>query len=137
MEINDGINEKKLVIRIVSLIFFVFIIHSLAMKFYWYFSIWYFDMPMHILGGFWIGLAIIWLFKIKDLSRDTIAKIILGFLLIALFWEVFEFSVDKTITQNPFNVLDTISDICFGFAGAFISILYFSKRIMIKKNFKI
>ena len=107
------------------------------MKFHWYFSIWYFDMPMHIIGGFWIGLAFLWFFKIKELSFDTILKIILGFLIIAISWEIFEILVDKTITLNPFNTLDTLSDICFGFAGTLISFIYFTKRIMIKENFKI
>jgi hypothetical protein len=94
-------------------------------------------MPMHILGGFWLGLVFIFLFKIKEFSIINITKIIVGFLITALSWEIFEILVDKTITQNSFNTLDTFSDICFGLSGSFISIFYYIKRIMIKENFKI
>ncbi len=130
-------NKKKILVRIVSLIVTIFILNYLALKFHWYFSIWWFDMPMHILGGFWVGLCFIWYLKPKDLSFNNIIKIILGFLVIGLLWEIFEISVDKIIMQNPFNVLDTISDICFGLTGAFFSVLYFSKSIMKKQSIKI
>ena len=94
-------------------------------------------MPMHILGGFWLGLVFIYFLKIKDLSFSTILKIILGALVIGLLWEVFEILVDKTIIQNPFNTLDTLSDICFDLAGAGIAIFYFAKRIMLPENFEL
>lgn len=137
MEIFNEMNRKKLGVRVVSLILFIFVLNLIAMKFYWYFSIWWFDMPMHLLGGFWLGLVFIWFLRLKDLSFSTIVKIILGVLLIGIAWEVFEIIVNKTIIQNPFNTLDTISDVCFDLVGAFISILYFAKRIMIKQDIKI
>lgn len=132
MEIPSEINNKKLLIRIASLVFFIFILNLLAMKFHWYFSIWWLDMPMHLLGSFWLGLSFIWFLKIKDLSLFNILKIILGVLFIGFFWELFEISVDKIITKKSFNALDSFSDICFDLVGAFISIFYFAKRIIIK-----
>ena len=87
-------------------------------------------MPMHFLGGFWLGLALIWLFSVKELSFKIIFKIILGVFFIGILWELFEISIDKTITQNPFNILDTISDMCFDLAGGALSIIYFFKRIV-------
>jgi len=87
-------------------------------------------MPMHFLGGFWLGLALIWLFSVKELSFKIIFKIILGVFFIGILWELFEISIDKTITQNPFNILDTISDMCFDLAGGAFSIIYFFKRIV-------
>ena len=137
METFGEINKKKLIVRIASIILLIFVLNSLAMKFHWYFSIWYFDMPMHLLGGFWLGLVFILLFKPKSFSFNEIVQIILGFLFVALSWEVFEILIDKTITQNPFNILDTFSDICFGLTGSLISVIYFLKRIMIKKNIEI
>lgn len=127
-------NRKKLLIRITSLVFFIFILNFLAMKFHWYFSIWYFDMPMHILGSFWLGLSFIWFFQIKDLSFLNIFKIILGVLLIGLFWEFFEISVDKVITEKSLNVLDSFSDLSFDLVGGLISLLYFKNRIMKSEN---
>ena len=123
-------DRKKLLTYLAFLIFFIFAVNYAAMKFYWYFSIWYFDMPMHFLGGFWLGLALIWLFSVKELSFKIIFKIILGVFLIGIFWELFEVFVDKTIAQNSFNLLDTVSDMCFDLAGGGLSIIYFFKRIM-------
>lgn len=132
-----GINKKKILIRITSLILFISILNLIILKFHWYFSIWWSDMPMHFLGGFWLGLIFIWFLKPKNLTLNAIFKIILGVLIVSLLWEVFEILVNRATIQDPFNTLDTLSDICFDLAGGFISIFYFVKRIMIKENFKI
>lgn len=137
METNLEINKKKLTIRILSIIFFIFILNAIASKLHWYYSIWYFDMAMHFLGGFWVGLAIIYFFKIKIISFANILKIFFYFLIIGSLWEVFEIIVDEIVSQNPFNTLDTFSDICFGLSGAFVSFFYFLKRIMIKEVIKL
>lgn len=102
------------------------------MQFYWYSSVWYLDMPMHFLGGFWIVLVLIWLFKFKEITFHTILKIIIGVLFIGILWEIFEVGVSDSITRNPFNILDTSSDIFFDIAGGLSTLLYFSKRIMAK-----
>ncbi|MBU0612342.1 hypothetical protein KKA39_02990 [Patescibacteria group bacterium] len=125
-------NKKKLLIRLVFLILFIFALNYIATGFYWYFSIWYFDMLMHFLGGFWAGLAVIYVLSSQELDFKLIIKVFLGVLLIGFLWEVFEVSVDKTISQNPFNFLDTVSDIFFDLAGGGLSLIYFSKRIMTK-----
>ena len=50
--------------------------------------------------------------------------------LIGFFWEIFEILVDKSITQDSFNILDTTSDMFFDLAGGGLSIIYFLKRIV-------
>lgn len=127
-------DRKKLLIRLVFLIFFIFLVNLIASEFYWYYSIWYFDMIMHFLGGLWLGLAIFWLFSIKELSLKLILKIVLGVLLISIFWEIFEILVNNIIAQNPFSALDTVSDICFDLAGGILAVIYFLKRIMFKQK---
>jgi uncharacterized BrkB/YihY/UPF0761 family membrane protein len=130
-------DKKKLLIRLTSLILFIFAINVLANKFYWYYSIWYFDMPMHFLGGFWLSLALVWLFPLSNVNSKYISKIILGALLIGIFWELFEILFNNYIAQNPFNTLDTLSDIFFDLAGATAGVLYFLKRIMPKEESKV
>ena len=128
-------DSKKLLIRLVFLILLIFLLNFLAMKFYWYLSIWYFDMPMHFLGGVWLGLASIYLFSLKDGSLKSIFKIFFIILLVGIGWEAFEILVNKLTIQDPFNTLDTISDICFDLAGGLFTILYFLRRtISIKEN---
>ncbi len=128
-------DSKKLLTRLVLLIFFIFILNYLAMRFYWYSSIWYFDMPMHFLGGVWLGLSAIYLFPLKDYSLKSIFKIFFIVLLVGVGWELFEILVNKFTIQDPFNSLDTLSDICFDLAGGLFAILYFIRRtIYIKEN---
>jgi hypothetical protein len=108
--------------------FFIFLVNFLANKFYWYFSIWWFDMPMHFLGGFWIGLAFVFLFPPKDSSMTSVFKIIFFVLLIGVGWEVFEIFFNNYLAQNPFNMLDTISDVFFDLSGGLCAILYLWRK---------
>jgi len=89
---------------------------------------------MHFLGGLWIGLAIIWFFRVNDISPKFILKIILGVLLIGFLWEVFEVIIDEIFSKNSFNVLDTISDIFLDLSGGCLAVLYFTKKIMPNKE---
>ena len=124
-------NRKKLITILISLIFGIFLVNFMANKFYWYSSIWYFDMIMHFLGGLWIGLASIYLFKISDKSVNTIFRVMLSVLLVGIAWEIYEIAVNDVLAQNTFNYLDTISDIFFDLGGGSTAILYFFTKIMI------
>jgi hypothetical protein len=87
-------------------------------------------MLMHFLGGVWLSLLSIYFFSINRGSFKSVLKILLIVLLIGIGWEVFEILIDKLITLDSFNFLDTLSDICFDFSGGAFGILYFLKRIM-------
>lgn len=128
-------DSKKLLIRLLILVFSIFVLNYLAMEFHWYSSIWYFDMSMHFLGGLWLGLISIYLFSLENTSFHSILKIFFMVLFIGIGWEIFEILIDKFITQNSFNFADTISDLFFDFVGGFFALVYFLKKIMpIKKN---
>ena len=120
--------RKKFSMRVGSLVFFIFLVNCVALKFHWYSSIWYFDMPMHYMGGLWLGLVFILLFWNKAFDFNLILKIILGVLLISLGWEFFEITVNHLTIKDSFNVLDTVSDIFFDLAGGVCAILYFSRK---------
>ncbi len=123
---------KKLVKILIYLILFLLVANFLANKFYWYHSIWCLDMFMHFLGGFWVGIACLHVSKSADVSFKSIFKILFFVLLIGIGWELFEILVNDVIAQNPFNYLDTFSDILFDLAGGTLAILYFFKRIMLQ-----
>jgi hypothetical protein len=127
-------DRKKLFKHIAYFIFFIFLMNLFADKFYWYFSIWYFDMLMHLLGGFWLGLIVIWFFNFQDISGRLILQIILSVLFLGAGWEFFEFIFNNFIAQNSFNSLDTISDIFFDLSGGALAILYFLQRIMFTRR---
>lgn len=129
--INTIVDRKKLLLRVAFLICFIFLINALAIKFYWYYSIKWFDMPMHFLGGFWVGLAFLWFLNIKSTDKISVYKIILGVLFVGLCWEVFEFFVNNLyLARYPFDKTDTIQDLFFDLFGGFLSVIYFKNRIM-------
>lgn len=121
-------DRVKLLKPLIYLIFFILVMNFLANKFYWYSSIWYLDIIMHFLGGLWLGLAFIYLFSPQDHSFNSVFKILLFVLLIGVGWEVFEIAVNDVITKNPFNYLDTLSDIFFDLSGGLCAILYVWSR---------
>jgi hypothetical protein len=117
-------DRKKFFKKVAYLVIFIAFLNYVAVKLYWYTSIWYFDMIMHFLGGFWLGLALFYLFFTENISKIFIFKIILGVLIIGAFWEGYEILVNNNFAQIPFNLLDTLSDIFFDLTGGLCAILY-------------
>lgn len=107
------------------------LVNFIALKFYWYFSIWYFDMLMHFWGGLCVGFALMWLLfdENPDFSFKFILKIGLGVLFIGVSWEIFEILFNNIIAQNQFNALDSVSDIFFDLSGGLCAILYLWKKL--------
>ncbi len=130
-------DRKRFFIHLALLIFLIFVLNALAGKFYWYYSIWYFDMIMHFLGGLCLGLVFVWLFWGKEFSSKLIFKIILGVFLISVLWEIFEVIFNNLLAGDSFNFLDTISDIFCDLAGGVFAFFYFLKRIMLKEKDKV
>ena len=138
---NIQMDRKRLFKIQAYLIILIFLVNSFALKFYLYYSIWYFDMFMHFLGGFWVGFFFLWLLSFKntplDFSMKLIYKIIFFVLFIGVSWEIFEILFNNIIAQNEFNIFDTISDIFFDLSGGILAVLYFLKRIMLIEENKV
>lgn len=126
-------DRKMLLKYIVFLMFFIFFANNVILKFHWYYSIWWIDMPMHFLGGFWVGLFFLYIFYDKNQFFKYFLTILLCVLLIGILYEVFEFFVFNEIGKDPFNTLDTASDIFFDLSGGLCAILYLWKRQQTKQ----
>lgn len=135
--ISNGMNSKKLAYRIVFLICFIFLVNFSAMYLHWYSLFWYFDMPMHFLGGFWIALASLYLLKPKDFSIIETLKVLAIVFIIGSVWEAFEIIVNNTTAQNVWDWHDTFSDIFFDLAGGVVAVMYFFQRIFINTQNKL
>lgn len=81
-------------------------------------------MPMHFLGGTWIGLLYFYLFPPKENSAVSFLRVFLFVLAIGIGWEVFEMMVNDIIIQNPLNYSDMLSDLFFDLFGGLCAILY-------------
>jgi uncharacterized membrane protein YjdF len=118
------VEKKNLFKYSASLIFVIFVLHFLATNFYWYYSMWYFDMFMHFLGGLWLGFVFLWFFGKNNLNLSLIFKIIFGILIVGIGWEIFEFYFVNYVAENSFDRLDTLSDIFFDLFGGLSAVIY-------------
>jgi len=139
--------RNKLLRPIVYLMVFLFLTDALAQKFYWYYSIWWFDMLMHFWGGFWVGIFFIWFFSavrlpfwrwpIQDLNRRTAWQAFLFVFFIGIVWEAGEFLTKNYIGLDPFNLLDTISDVFLDLAGGAAALFYCWRKTMPRDFYKV
>jgi len=134
MEYNQIMNKKKLRLRVLFLVIFILFFNYFAMRFHWYYSLWWLDMFMHFLGGFWLALATMLYIPFTGRVFGFVMRVILFVLIIAGLWEVFEFILNNETTRLVFDLRDVLSDFAFNLAGAFTSFIYFFWRIMPPKE---
>jgi hypothetical protein len=111
----------------------VLILHIFALKFYLYWTVLWFDIPMHFLGGFLIGLIVISIIKRVQLavqkSDEILNKwllfisVILAVLVVGLTWELWELFVGFTDVLS--DKADTVMDVVMDLIGGFAAILYY------------
>lgn len=119
-----------------TLVFSVFLIgflNFLAMKFYLFWTIFWFDMLMHFLGGFFIGLLAIYLFVKNPKYKNMLFVSFLSIFIVGILWEVFELYFGMTDINSTDYFSDTGMDFIMDFLGAFVSVIYCD----IKLNFKL
>lgn len=126
-------DKRKLLKYIVFLMFVIFLANNIALKFYWYYSISWFDMLMHFLGGLWVGLFFSYIFYDKNPFFKQLLTVILCVLSVGILWEIFEFFIGA-IAHDPFSIRDTTSDIFFDLAGGLFAIFYCLKKTMPAKS---
>ncbi|MDP9248919.1 MAG: hypothetical protein M3M85_00175 [bacterium] len=133
-------DRTKLLKPIVFLMLFIFLLQKMAEKFFWYDSLRWFDIGMHLLGGFWVGIFFFWFFlaarlpfirrPVRGMDRQTLGLALLFVLFVAISWEAGEFLTDNYIGQRAWGALDTISDIFLGLLGACVALFYCRRKIM-------
>ena len=125
-------------IKIAIAPFAVLILHILGTFGGWYEMFWWFDIPMHFLGG--VAAAISSYYVLQDFgSRNLFAmqsvplKILtlLAFTsLAAVSWEFFEFSLDRYVsTEMQPGILDTIKDLAMGLTGGGLVALFTALKV--------
>ena len=113
--------------------FFIFFTNTLGEKFHWDYTLWYFDIVMHSLGGAWVGLFFIYFFsRIGQAhpARKFFLKVFLASLLAGILWEFYEFYIYQIVSLIRFDVVDVATDVVCDALGAGLAFLYYGKRIM-------
>ena len=110
----------------------VLLLHLVAYEYYFYWTIWWYDIVMHGLGGIVIAAFALWLWRYGLNSEKPVpsmfALTFLSTLAVGIAWEIFEYIAGSHATQ-PFDsyILDTILDIMMDIAGGMIAYLFLSK----------
>jgi len=129
-------DTKRLLKQIIVLMIFMFVANHLAAKFHWYYSISWFDMLMHFLGGVWVALFFLYVFKVQTSFARKFLIVISSVLVVGLLWELFEFGMGIIAGEN-FSISDTLSDIFFDLTGGYLAILAKLKHIMPTRENKV
>ncbi|MBI3588986.1 MAG: hypothetical protein HY093_01030 [Candidatus Liptonbacteria bacterium] len=126
--------------------FIVLSIHAVALNQAWYDAFWWFDIPMHLIGGALVGLFFFTLFTkpLKNLFSERRFFLLLilsiGFAsLIGLLWEFYEYLKDVYVFKlhpldfapNPNTLPDTLDDLLNDLTGSLtlsLLFLFFSFR---------
>jgi hypothetical protein len=109
----------------------VFLLHSLAVKYSLYWIIGWYDIPMHFLGGFTIGVLSLFLFftsgyikstyELRENKQVVFVVSFLFTLVISLGWELLElfFGLSDVMIDRADTVLDLIMD-TLGFLTSYL-----------------
>lgn len=93
---------------------------------YLYYELWWLDIPMHLLGGFGIGLLLLSVARYMYRSYSLVGMYA-AFLTVAIGWEVYEYSRGIIVYDDVYEYLDTVKDIVVGSIG-FYTAYFFRKK---------
>lgn len=127
---------KKLVALAACTGIMLLLINTGAILFYWYDSMWWFDMPMHTIGGMlvvFVGSAFLWT-RIRHLpARELFITLTLFVFVIGLAWEYYEYVVQFYVKSvHLADVADSLSDLICDMLGGSIGALFV---IQLKKRY--
>lgn len=118
--------NKETIYKLAIAPFAVLALHIIAMLVGWYEMFWWFDIPMHLLGGVAVtysAFIVLNYFKKQNILsikwRPLDILILLGLAaLAATTWELMEFTFDIYFdTGLQGSLLDTVKDLCMGLIG--------------------
>lgn len=127
--------KKETFLKLAVVLYIIAALNFLADYFHLYFILWWFDMPMHFLGGFWVGGMALWFYFFNTRVNNKLtafnrAKKLIFYLAavmaVSLIWELFEFSLDTFVVSRTNDIIDTLSDLFMDALGATSMFVYFS-----------
>ena len=114
---------------LVLLIVLIALANAAALYWHLYFYIGWLDIPMHFLGGLWLGLfALAWYYRAPlPKKKDTTTLFVFTLavsvaMAIGLAWELFELSAQTFIERaSAHDLVDTLGDLTNDLLGAVLS----------------
>ncbi|MFZ2523375.1 MAG: hypothetical protein WAW92_03225 [Minisyncoccia bacterium] len=121
------LKDSRLFFRALVLLLLVYGFNYLAEIFYFHWTLWWYDVILHFMGGACAATAFIYFYYIffKFSQFNKIKAINLSFvftLFVGLVWEVYELQQgDTSFSDGIFYYRDTISDLIVDCCGGFFA----------------
>lgn len=104
----------------------ILILYLFALEYYLYWTVWWYDVMLHFLGGIIIGAVLVWIlarFFPQSMSlRRMLTVVVMTALTIGLGWELFEYSAGM-MGGGGNLIKDTIIDLCMDVLGSIAAYL--------------
>jgi len=103
------------------------ILNIIGTKLYLYWTVIWFDMIMHFLGGLFVALFFFSVFSFLKSKLPYMEKLVLGLIfsiLVGLVWEYYELIIEVTDLREIGYWPDTGMDIVMDTLGALVGVLY-------------
>lgn len=98
----------------------LWILNFIALAFYFYWTIGWYDYLMHFLGGLTLGVLAVWAFKIERSSLKSFLAVFTIVMVAGGVWEVLEYINDAAFSTEGY-VLDTTKDLIMDAVGAAVA----------------
>ena len=132
--------KKNTILGHIALLSMVFATaHIVALKLSLYWTTGWFDLAMHLFGGFLGTLIVVYVLQKVGISPRTLPRkmFLLAFVVISVFavgvvWELWEIFVGFTDPFDKADQVDTVIDLVMDIIGAIIAFVYYDKRLRTK-----
>lgn len=94
-------------------------------------TLWWYDIPLHVLGGMLAGLIGMWFFAIFG-RRASYTAALCGAIVLGILVEVAEFSLGLTYSPFMSYPVDVLKDLCNDVIGGLIA-AYTISRVWLRK----
>lgn len=98
-----------------SILLWVLNFVALDQSLYW--SLGWYDVMMHFLGGLTIGVLVVWFLKLENISVKSFLFVFVCVMIVGIAFEIFEYVNDLTYSTQDYSI-DTIIDLVMDALGA-------------------
>jgi hypothetical protein len=126
--------NKKMIEPVFFTVLLIGFLNFLASSFYLFWTVMWFDMIMHFLGGFMLSLIVAFIVSQKSISYKNLLKYCIIFSVIGGFlWEIFELSFHITFIHDHNYFSDSGMDMTMDTFGALLAVFYSYYKLNIDK----
>lgn len=113
---------------------------TIAIQYSLYFTIWWYDIVMHFLGGLWVALIALWFYKAfagenAESSKGYLVALVVV-VVVGIAWEVLEVLAGLTFTGGNYAI-DTVVDLIMDVLGAIFATRLVFRRVVVNQHVKI